>query len=164
MIKKTQQGFTLIELMIVVAIIGILAAVAIPAYQDYIIRARLAKVAGAVDPIKLAVAEFAQDNGGSLATIPGATSATATTGWSSLGLVNATTTNEVSLITVTAGSGAATDGAIVATLQNIKPTVIDGKTVTWTPTLTPGTTQMTWAVTTNATGADATLITKTLNK
>ena len=60
MFKKLQQGFTLIELMIVVAIIGILAAIAIPAYQDYTIRAKITEGLNLADSAKTAVAESFQ--------------------------------------------------------------------------------------------------------
>jgi type IV pilus assembly protein PilA len=60
---KKQQGFTLIELMIVVAIIGILAAIAIPAYQDYTIRAQVSEGLNLSGAAKAAVTEFYQDQG-----------------------------------------------------------------------------------------------------
>ena len=60
---KKQQGFTLIELMIVVAIIGILAAIAIPAYQDYTIRAQVSEGLNLSGGAKAAVTEYFQDQG-----------------------------------------------------------------------------------------------------
>ena len=60
---KKQQGFTLIELMIVVAIIGILAAIAIPAYQDYTIRAQVSEGLSLASGAKTAIAEVFQDSG-----------------------------------------------------------------------------------------------------
>lgn len=61
--KRFEQGFTLIELMIVVAIIGILAAIAIPAYQDYTIRAKVTEAINLAAAAKTAVAETAISNG-----------------------------------------------------------------------------------------------------
>ena len=60
---KKQQGFTLIELMIVVAIIGILAAIAIPAYQDYTIRAQVSEGLNLAAGAKAAITEYYQNNG-----------------------------------------------------------------------------------------------------
>ncbi len=146
--KKIQQGFTLIELMIVVAIIGILAAIAIPQYQDYIIRAKLSKVAAAVQPIKLAIAEYNQFNGGFAGLAAAANQAAS--GWTDaqttggLGMSGAPIdTQEISEYSYTGGA-AATAPVLSVTLQNIG-TGIDGNTITFTPGL-GATNVVTWTV------------------
>ncbi len=136
--RRVQKGFTLIELMIVVAIIGILAAIAIPQYQDYTVKSKLSKVAACAEPIKLAVALYAQQNG----SFP-----TAADDWTGLGLKAAPTATSVcSGYSVTAATG-----AVVITMTGIKATVIDGFTLTLTPTV--NSTAVNWAPTTTATDA-----------
>lgn len=133
--KQAQAGFTLIELMIVVAIIGILAAVAIPAYSDYTVKAKVANIQGAADSLKTAVALCAQEAGGVLTDcdmgqngIPAAF----------------TTTKEVASATVA-------DGVVVLTLQGGLGTGVNGQTVTYTPTIAAGATNLVWRTTTTVT-------------
>ncbi len=90
--KKVQQGFTLIELMIVVAIIGILAAIAIPAYQDFTIRAQVSEGMSLASSLKADVSEFFQDRGAMPATE------------ANLGLVNQPSGKYVTGVAVLAGS------------------------------------------------------------
>lgn len=74
--RAIQQGFTLIELMIVIAIVGILAAVALPAYQDYTVRAKVSEVVLAAAPVKTTVAETLQSTGNLPASLTPGTPAT----------------------------------------------------------------------------------------
>lgn len=142
-VRNVQKGFTLIELMIVVAIIGILAAVALPAYQDYTLKAKIGNAMTSVDALKTAVALCAQENGGTL------TSCNTTASGAETGIPEFTATKEVA-------SASVTEGVIEATLATgIKATDIDGKTITWTPTV--GETATTWAVDTTITTPAAVL-------
>lgn len=93
--KAIQKGFTLIELMIVVAIIGILAAIALPAYQDYTARAKVSEVVLAASQCRTAITEASQTG---LATTPTANSF----GCGEAGTTDATSTQYVEEVTTTA--------------------------------------------------------------
>ena len=122
MFKKMQQGFTLIELMIVVAIIGILAAIAIPAYQDYTIRAKITEGLNLADSAKTAVAESFQSGG-----LTGLTAAAKS--WNS----SFVATKYVKTITVATG-GAAVPGLITLTYSTATiPQLATGAVITLQP-------------------------------
>jgi type IV pilus assembly protein PilA len=110
--KRLQQGFTLIELMIVVAIIGILAAVALPAYQDYTIRAKMSEIILAMSACRTSITEVYQSGG----TPPAANA------WGC----------EAVASKYVGGLATDTNGVITATVQNISPDV-NGSVVTLAP-------------------------------
>ena len=123
--KKIQQGFTLIELMIVVAIIGILAAIAIPAYQDYTIRAQVTEGLNLSSALKASVSEDFADSGLWPANLAALGIAAAPSGKyvAALGLAAGT-------ITVTYGNQA--NATLVLTpLLSIKPLVSANLDIIW---------------------------------
>lgn len=126
MVKKAQAGFTLIELMIVVAIIGILAAVAIPAYQDYVAKSKFAAALAEVSPAKTGF-EVALNDGKTpvLAVADAATEA-------AIGVqaTNANTTIEIPAATATAQT-------VIATIVG-GATGVKGEKITLTRTIATG--------------------------
>lgn len=111
--RANQGGFTLIELMIVVAIIAILAAVAVPQYNDYTLRAKMSEVVLAAAPCKLEVSEVAQSENISTYTAWGCASATATSQY--------------------VESVAVSSGVITVSIQGTSNTALDAGSVVFTP-------------------------------
>ncbi len=130
--QKAQQGFTLIELMIVIAIIGILAAVALPAYQDYTIRAKTSEMILAGSSLKNQISEHIILT----AAIPGATGITYSTNISS-NMVSSVTWDGTDIIVV--GNSTSLGAAVTI---NLTPTTTASGGVNWACTAEVGTRYM----------------------
>ncbi|ELQ15250.1 Tfp pilus assembly protein pilE [Pseudomonas syringae BRIP39023] len=131
---KAQKGFTLIELMIVVAIIGILAAVAIPSYNTYTLKAKVSEASAISAPAQQALALAFND--GSLST--------ATTN-ASLGLPAAASINSKYVASVTAVGTSATQGTVTVLMQATGSADVDAKTVVYSMICVTSA-QCTWTV------------------
>ncbi|MBP6897566.1 MAG: pilin [Pseudacidovorax sp.] len=141
--RTAQKGFTLIELMIVVAIIGILAAVALPAYQDYTVRARVSEALVMAASAKTGVAENAANGASTLnmgiTTVPSATSNVSTmTVASDTGIITVNTTTRAGALTLTltpsAGTAPLATAAVPAAPITWKCAVSDNTKNKYVPT------------------------------
>lgn len=117
--KRAQQGFTLIELMIVVAIIGILAAIAIPAYSDYTKKAQAGEAFSLIDGLKTAAGEYYHENGNftNFATA-NLGNATLTGKYADISVGNHTATNLELLGTLSRGAYASANRTVAVTTSN----------------------------------------------
>ena len=131
--KQLQQGFTLIELMIVVAIIGILAAIAIPAYQNYTIRAQVSEGMSLADGAKTAAAEYFTNRG----VFPSNNS--------SAGLATDTSISGNYVFSVGLSGGSATGGLITVTFNSTKANkAIQGTTLLLSASAPAGSGSIAW--------------------
>jgi type IV pilus assembly protein PilA len=127
MTKRIQKGFTLIELMLIVAIIGIMAAIALPAYQDFTIRTKVSELVLAASAYRTTVAEKAQQDGGVLTSAGMGLTVTPS------GKVTSGNVTDVGIITV---AGSATSVGTPVTII-LTPTLGAGGKVVWTCSTDP---------------------------